>query len=109
MRIMGLLRPHWKKVILFMVAIGVVAFIEGYFNYLNKQIIDEAIIPQNYERLWQIGWQYAGIWFFFAAFVFVFIYLAGRISQDVQYDLRKTMFGHLQDLSLSYYTKTPVG
>jgi ATP-binding cassette subfamily B protein len=109
MRIIGLLRPHWQKVVAFMVAIGVVAFIEGYFNYLNMQIIDDAIVPQNYERLWQIAWQYAGIWFLFAAFVFVFIYLAGRISQDVQYDLRKKMFGHLQDLSLSYYTKTPVG
>jgi ATP-binding cassette, subfamily B, bacterial len=109
MRIGGLLRSHWQKVIAFMVAIGIVASIEGYFNYLNLQMIDEAILPQNYERLWQIAWQYAGIWFIFAGFVFVFIYLAGRISQDVQYDLRKTMFAHLQNLSLSYYTKTPVG
>jgi ATP-binding cassette, subfamily B, bacterial len=109
MRIMKLTIPHWPKVVAFMGAIGIVAFIEGYLNFLNKQIIDEAILPNNPDRLWQIAWQYAGIWFVFAGFVFVFIYLAGRISQDVQYDLRKKMFGHLQNLSLSYYTKTPVG
>ena len=41
--------------------------------------------------------------------VFIFIYLAGILGERVRYDLRRTMFNHLQDLSLSYYSKTPVG
>lgn len=109
LRILKLTRPHWYMVAGFVLAIGFVAYVEAYLNYLNMQIIDDAILANNQARLYEIAWEYAGIWFIFAALVFVFIFLAGRLSQAVQYDLRKTMFGHLQNLSLSYYTKTPVG
>ena len=44
-----------------------------------------------------------------AAFVFAFIYLCGALGNRVQYDMRKSMFQHLQELSLSYYNRTPVG
>jgi ATP-binding cassette subfamily B protein len=41
--------------------------------------------------------------------VFGFIYLAGILGERVQYDLRRKMFNHLQDLSFSYFSRTPVG
>jgi ATP-binding cassette, subfamily B, bacterial len=43
------------------------------------------------------------------ALVFTFIYLAGVLGERVQYDLRKMLFNHLQDLSLSYYAQNAVG
>lgn len=113
MRIMGLTLPHWWAVAGFVVAIGCVAFIEAYFNFIGAQIIDEGILAfdgaGNVPRLLELVQRYAFILFFFAALVFAFIYLAGWLSQRVQYDLRKRQFEHLQDLSLNYYTKTPVG
>jgi len=109
LRILGLTRPHWKSVAGFVVAIGGVAFLEAYLNFLNAQLIDEAILKQDISMLWQIVTIYAFIWIGFAVLVFIFIYLAGELSQRVQYDLRKRLFEHLQNLSLSYYTKTPVG
>jgi len=44
-----------------------------------------------------------------AANVFGFIYLAGILGERIQYDLRKKSFNHLQELSLAYYDRTPVG
>jgi len=108
-RIAGLTFPHWKIVSLFIFAVAGVAFIEAYITFLNAQLIDEAILKGNTERLKELGLFYAGMWLVFAVFVFGFIYLAGELSQRVQYDLRKRIFAHLQNLSLSYYTKTPVG
>ena len=35
--------------------------------------------------------------------------LAGVLGERIRYDLRKKMFNHLQDLSFSYYDRTPVG
>jgi ATP-binding cassette subfamily B protein len=35
--------------------------------------------------------------------------LAGVLGERIQYDLRKMMFEHLQDLSLSYYSQNSVG
>jgi ATP-binding cassette subfamily B protein len=44
-----------------------------------------------------------------AAAVFGFIWLTGILGQRIQYDLRRKMFNHLQELSLGYYGRTPVG
>ncbi len=44
-----------------------------------------------------------------SGFVFTFIYLAGVLGERIRYDLRKDLFNHLQKLSLSYYSRTPVG
>ena len=41
--------------------------------------------------------------------VFSFVYLAGVLGERIQYDLRKMMFNHLQELSLSYYSQNAVG
>ncbi len=108
-RILGLVRPHWRFVAGFMVAIGIVSFLESYFTLLTKRIIDEAIIPGNAEALREILTIYGVIVVFFALMVFVFIYLAGVLGHQVQYDLRQRLFNHLQNLSFSYFDRTPVG
>ena len=41
--------------------------------------------------------------------VFGFIYLAGLLGEQIQYDLRRSMFTRLQELSFSYFDRTPVG
>jgi ATP-binding cassette subfamily B protein len=41
--------------------------------------------------------------------VFGFIYLAGILGERIQYDLRRDLFNHLQDLSFAYFDRTPVG
>ena len=76
---------------------------DAYFTYLNKKIVDTAIIPGNLTALIPIAIIYGTFIFLQAVFVFSFIYLAGILGERVQYDLRKMMFEHLQELSLSYY------
>lgn len=41
--------------------------------------------------------------------VYTFIYLAGKMETGIVYDVRKMGFKKLQELSFSYYDKTPVG
>ena len=83
--------------------------LESYFTLLTKRIIDEAIIPQNPEALREIVVIYVAIAVLFSIGVFGFIYLAGILGHRVQYDLRQKLFNHLQDLSFSYFDRTPVG
>jgi ATP-binding cassette subfamily B protein len=52
---------------------------------------------------------YAGLSLLSAAGVFVFIITAGALGEKIQFDLREKMFARLQDLSLSYYDRTPLG
>ncbi|MEA1976856.1 MAG: ABC transporter ATP-binding protein [Chloroflexota bacterium] len=109
LRILGLTKPHWPWLIGFVITIGVVSALDAYFTFLGKQIIDVGIIPGDRVALFQIIRTYALLTIVQVINVFGFIYLAGVLGERVQYDLRKNTFNHLQNLSLSYFDRTPVG
>jgi ATP-binding cassette subfamily B protein len=109
MRILAQTRPHWKWVVGFLVTVTLVAASDAVFTYMRKQIIDAGITPGDTAALARIGVIYAVMIVLQAAGVFTFIYLAGVLGERVAYDLRKKTFNHLQDLSLTYYSKMPVG
>lgn len=108
-RILAQLRPHWRWVLGFLFMISAVSWLDSYFTYLNKQIIDNGVAQHNIQVVIDIMVPYALLLLLQAVGVFSFIYLTGVLGERVRYDLRKKMFGHLQDLSLSYYNRTPVG
>ncbi|NWG16258.1 MAG: ABC transporter ATP-binding protein [Chloroflexi bacterium] len=108
-RILQQARRHWKWVAGFVVAVALVSFLDAFFTYLNKLIIDEGILAADRDRLVGLMIVYAAMIFLQAAAVFTFIYLCGILGQRVMYDLRKKVFNHLQNLSFSYFDRTPVG
>ena len=109
LRILAQTRPHWKWVVGFLVTVALVSFQDAYFTYLGKRIVDEGIGAGDLAALSRIVLTYASMLLVQAVGVFTFIYLAGVLGERVQYDLRRKMFDHLQDLSFSYYDRTPVG
>jgi ATP-binding cassette, subfamily B, bacterial len=108
-RIVGLLKPHWKWVVGFLVTIMLTSVIDAYFTYLSKEMVDVGITLKDRPALTRIAVIYGVFQLVQAALVFTFIYLAGVLGERVQYDLRKMLFNHLQDLSLSYYAQNAVG
>jgi ATP-binding cassette subfamily B protein len=109
LRILAQTKPHWKWVVGFMVTIGVVSALDSFFTFLSMQIIDKGIVGGDTAALVRIVSIY-GLLIVVQAFnVFGFIVLAGVLGERVQYDLRQKMFNHLQDLSFSYFDRTPVG
>ena len=109
LRILGLTKPHWKWVIGFLLAIASVSGLDSFFTYLSKRIVDEGIVAGNKDALIGILSIYGALLVVQAIFAFFFIYLAGVLGERIRYDLRKALFNHLQKLSLSYYSRTPVG
>ena len=108
-RMMGLTLPHWPWLAGFVALIAFVAVQDAIFNFLKKQMIDLGITPADTVALGRVVGVYAGMAVFQSAGVFGFIYLAGILAERVQYDLRRQMFDHLQELSFSYFDRTPVG
>jgi ATP-binding cassette subfamily B protein len=108
-RILTLLKPHWKWVLGFLLTIALTSILDAYFTFLNKQIVDTGIVLGDKARVMQLAVIYGVFQILQAGFVFTFIYLAGVLGERVQYDLRKMLFNHLQDLSLSYYAQNAVG
>lgn len=108
-RILSLTSPYKLWVIGFLVTIAIVSGMDSYFTYLSKGIVDEGIIKANLEALTRIIIIYGSLIIAQSVFVFGFIYLAGVLGERIRYDLRRKMFNHLQELSLTYYNLTPVG
>ncbi|NPV56921.1 MAG: ABC transporter ATP-binding protein [Anaerolineae bacterium] len=108
-RIVGLMKPHWKWVLGFTISIFFVSALDSLFTYLSKIIIDDGIVAKDVDKLVNTLILYGTLMVVQAILIFCFIYLVGVLGERIRYDLRKSMFNHLQRLSLSYYSKTPVG
>ena len=108
-RIVGLIKPHWRWMAGFLAAIIVTAASDALFTYLNKLIIDQGIVAKNIPALIKYASYYGGLQLMQAVLVFTFIYLVGILGERIQYDLRRALFNHLQELSLSYYSQNAVG
>ena len=108
-RIVSLLKPHWRWVFGFVISIAIISAQDSLFTYINKEIIDKGIIQKDITALWNLAGIYAVVQVSQAILIFVMIYLAGILGERVQYDLRKMLFNHLQELSLSFYAQNAVG
>ena len=109
LRILAQTRPHWPWLVGFLLSIAFVSWLDSYFTFLSKRIVDEGILAGDRAALTQIVTAYGLLIVASAVAIFVFIYLTGILGERIRYDLRKKMFEHLQDLSFSYFDRTPVG
>jgi len=107
--ILGLVRPHWRWMVGFLVAIVFTASLDAVFTYINKDMIDHGIAQKSIPTLLRYASYYGGLQLVQAVLVFIFIYLVGIMGERIQYDIRRAIFNHLQDLSLSYYSQNAVG
>ena len=96
-RILAQTLPHWKWLVGFIFSIGFVSFLDAYFTYLSKRIIDDAIIPGDVSELISIVTTY-GILIIAQSFgVFAFIYLTGVLGQRVNHLKTDELPGIIQD------------
>ena len=108
-RILRLMKPHRTWAIGFVIAIAATSITDAYLTYINKQFVDQGISLGDPATLMRLAAIYGSVILFQAVTVFTFVYLAGVLGERIQYDLRKMMFDHLQELSLSYYAQNAVG
>jgi ATP-binding cassette subfamily B protein len=108
-RILHQVVPYWKMVVGFLLLVVLITFADSIFTYFGKQLVDDAILPGDTGALRSILTNYALLSIVSAAIVFGFIYITGVLGEKVRYDLRRKLFEHLQELSFSYFDKTPVG
>jgi ATP-binding cassette subfamily B protein len=109
LRILAQARSHWRWLVGFVLAVALVSVGDSYFTFIRKRIVDEAILAGDRAALIQLATRYGLLILVQAVSVFSFIFLAGILGERIQYDLRQKMFNHLQELSFSYFDRTPVG
>jgi len=108
-RLLKLLKKYWLLILFGIAAIAFVSWLDAYFTVLNKQIIDEGIVTKNVNFMIKLFRNYSLIVLAQLAGFFVMMYSVGLLGEKLRYDLRGKLFNHLQKLSLSYFSKTPLG
>ena len=109
-RLLALLWLHKKDIYVlyaFMIALAIGDLL---FPLMNRFAIDEFIIAErSLSALPLFGILYFLLVVFQALVIYLFIKRAGKIETNFAYDVRQKAFLKLQQLSFSYYDKTPSG
>lgn len=103
------MKPYKKYMMLLILVMIAVGAIEATFPLMTRYAIDKFIIPGRLDGLKYFALKYLGLIIFQVFNVWSLISLAGKINMGISYDMRKKGFQRLQELSFSYYDKTPVG
>lgn len=101
----------YKKNLVFLVFLMVtIAGIDVAFPMFNRYALDNFVDSNgSTESLWTFAALYFGMITVQGLVVFFFIQQAGKIEMEYAYDMRKTAFRKLQELSFTYFDKTPLG
>ena len=102
-------KPYtWQLILLAFIMIGAAA-VDVIFPLLTRYAIDHFIMPGKMNGLVQYGIVYGLLIAVQGIITWLFIIIAGKVEVWLVYDIRKAGFKRLQELSFSYYDKTPVG
>ena len=108
-RLMTYIWPYKRHAIIAMIAVLLYTVGNVAVPWLMMMGITWAVEPENVPRLHIIGLVFLGVTILhFGANFVQFIYMP-KVGQGILYSLRTGMFNHLQELSPSFFHRTPVG
>jgi ATP-binding cassette subfamily B protein len=104
-----LARPYRGQLVLAAVLISIRSAAYLSLPYLVGLGIDKGIRPRNLSMLVLIAGVLLLALMVNAGANYAFLRLSGRIGASILFDLRRTLFGHVQELSLSFYERYTSG
>ncbi|MDD2396595.1 MAG: ABC transporter ATP-binding protein [Tissierellia bacterium] len=102
-------KPYTKKLLGIVLFMFLTALMDLSIPLFQKYAVDSFIAKDTTEGINSFIALYGAALVTMAISVTIFIRLAVEVEMHIGMDLRKEIFEHLQNLSLSYYNKTPVG
>jgi ATP-binding cassette subfamily B protein len=108
-RVFSYLTPYWRRLSL-VFAISLISTATTLaVPFLSKDLIDEALVGRDMAALRRVVWWFAGL----GVLGFVLNVISGlrytRVSADILFDMRLSMYEHLQRLSPRFYARTRLG
>jgi len=102
-------RPHRRKMMYLAGIMILTAAVDAALPLMTKHAIDKMILPKSFDGIYSFAMIYIGLVVFQFLNIFLLIDVAGRIETGMNYDLRRTCYHKLQQMSFSYYDRTPTG
>ena len=108
-RLIAYLKPYLREVVFIVFLMVGYSVSEVLLPYLMQLGIDNHIEPRNLEGLETIVLYYVLV--LVARFIFTYFeeYGMQMVGQKVMYDMRMSLFSHLQRLDVRYFDRNPVG
>ena len=108
-RLLTMVKPHRSKLILAMVCMVVFSLLTAGQAYLVKPALDDVFIHQDQKKLFLLPLAIILLFLLKGVFDYAQAYLMNFVGLRVVADLREKLYNHLQNLPLSFFTKTPTG
>lgn len=109
MKLVRYILPYKKYMIILALIMVCNAGVDASFPLFTKYAIDHFVIPKSLAGVNTFIFTFVAMIVFQAANIWLLIAIAGKVDMGICYDIRKKGFQKLQELSYSYYDKTPSG
>jgi len=108
-QVFAYLVPYWRRLVLVLVISLVSTATTLVIPYLSKDLIDHALIGRDLDALRRIVYWFVGL----GVLGFVLNVTSGlrytRVSAEILFDMRLSLYAHLQRLSPRFYARTRLG
>lgn len=108
-RAFAYLVPYWRRLVLVLVVSLISTATTLVIPYLSKDLIDHALVGRDLDALRRIVYWFIGL----GVIGFVLNVTSGlrytRVSAEILFDMRLSLYAHLQRLSPRFYARTRLG
>ncbi len=108
-RILGYLRPYWRRVVLVYVALFAALGLQLTVPLVLARAIDDGIVGGDRGFLLRAAGLIVGLTLLQGVFTFLRSYLVQALSEKVGFDLRNQLYAHLQTLPFAFYDAAQTG
>lgn len=108
-RAFAYLFPYWRRLVLVLVISLISTAATLAMPYLSKDLIDHALVGRDADALRRIVLIFAGLGVVGFGLNVVSGLRYTRVSAEILFDMRLSMYGHLQRLSPRFYARTRLG
>lgn len=108
-RLLGYVRPHWGRVFIAMVCMGILSGATVALAWLTKPMLDDVFIRKDVAMLRLLPLAIVAVALIKGLADYCQSYLMAYVGLSVIRDIRDELYRHLQSLSVSFFSKTPTG
>jgi len=111
LRLMGYYRSYIPLLLLSLILVIVINAVVLIKPYIIKHVIDNYIVRDiNHSGvLWEMGGLYFALVVIGAVFTYAQNYLLTYIGQKIMFNIRNSLFEHIQNMSMSFFDKNSTG
>jgi len=108
-RLLGFLRPYWRSVLLGLVVIVCTSLLQLVQPWLTKMAIDDYIAHGDLAGVGRVALLFLTV--LAAVFVLEFAqtWISQTIGQGIMFEMRMSIYGHLQRVDVAFYDRHAVG